>query len=174
MLADGGALNDERRDDWLRAGIIGAPHGLDGSFHVSQPTPALLELGRSVRIAGEVRTIDRRAGHDRRLIIRVEGCSGRDAAAALRGEPLLAQREDAPGLGPDEWWAEDLEGCEVWDGERPIGTVRRLLALPSCEILEVLRSGEKDLLVPLVGDAVRDVDLARGRIDVDLAFLGES
>jgi hypothetical protein len=31
-----------------------------------------------------------------------------------------------------------------------------------------------ELLVPLVGDAVRDVDLAAGRVDVDLAFLGEA
>lgn len=173
MLADGGALNEERSDGWLRAGIIGAPHGLDGSFHVAQANPVLLDLGRTVRIGDQVRTIDRRAGHAGRLILRVEGCSNRDAAATFRGQSVFALRDDAPGLEADEWWAEDLEGCEVWDGERHVGAVRRLLALPSCEILEVTRSGEKDLLVPLVADAVRDVDLERGRIDVDLAFLGE-
>ena len=41
--------------------------------------------------------------------------------------------------------------------------------LPSCEVLEV-----GDLLIPLVSDAVRDVDVAGGRIDVDLEFLGAS
>ena len=52
--------------------------------------------------------------------------------------------------------------------------MRRLLALPSCEVLEVARAGgETDLLVPLVSDAVRSVDLERREIDVDLAFLGE-
>jgi 16S rRNA processing protein RimM len=48
-----------------------------------------------------------------------------------------------------------------------------MVALPSCEVLEVAREGRADLLVPLVRDAVRSVDVATGVIDVDLAFLGE-
>lgn len=51
--------------------------------------------------------------------------------------------------------------------------VARLLALPSCEVLEVSRGeGEPALLVPLIGDAVRIVDLENGYIDVDMEFLG--
>jgi 16S rRNA processing protein RimM len=62
----------------------------------------------------------------------------------------------------------------VSDGERVVGTVRRLVPLPSCEALEVTRAdGGDDLLVPLVRDAVRSVDVAARRVDVDLAFLGE-
>ena len=41
-------------------------------------------------------------------------------------------------------------------------------------MLEVEREGGGELLVPLVRDAVRSVDVAARRIDVDLAFLGES
>jgi ribosomal 30S subunit maturation factor RimM len=84
-------------------------------------------------------------------------------------------RAEAPELEEDEWWATDLEGCAVRDGSREVGVVARLLALPSCEVLEVARSepGTPDLLVPLVRDAVRDVDLDRRVIDVDLRFLGE-
>ena len=33
--------------------------------------------------------------------------------------------------------------------------------------------GGEDLLVPLVRDAVRRVDVGARRVDVDLAFLGE-
>jgi 16S rRNA processing protein RimM len=40
-------------------------------------------------------------------------------------------------------------------------------------VLEVARDGAADLLVPLVRDAVRSVDVGAGVIDVDLAFLGE-
>jgi 16S rRNA processing protein RimM len=157
---------------WLRAGVVGPPHGLDGSFHVREANPALLREGRRVRLDGVLRTIERRAGHDRRVILRVGGCGDRDAAAALRGRLLLVAREEAPRLEQDEWWAEDLEGCAVLDGSRRVGIVRRLLALPSCEVLEVEReAGEGLLLVPLVGDAVRDVDVEAGRIDVNLSFL---
>ena len=83
-------------------------------------------------------------------------------------------REVAPPLDDDEWWAEDLEGLAVRDGEHQVGTVRRLLALPSCEVLEVDRGDVGDLLIPLVSDAVRSVNLDDRIIDVDLEFLGES
>jgi 16S rRNA processing protein RimM len=63
----------------------------------------------------------------------------------------------------------------VRDGKTEVGTVKRLLGLPSCEVLEVERAvGGADLLVPLVSDAVRSVDIEAQVIDVDLGFLGES
>jgi 16S rRNA processing protein RimM len=160
--------------DWLRAGTVGSPHGLDGSFHVSRPNPQLLTTAASVLIDGDERRITRRAGTDTRPILRVEGYEDRDGARSLAGHELFVAREHAPELEEDEWWAEDLEGCEVHDAHRRVGTVRRMLGLPSCEVLEVERSGGgPDLLVPLVSDAVRSVDLDRKQIDVDLRFLGE-
>jgi 16S rRNA processing protein RimM len=160
---------------WLRAGVVGRPHGLDGSFYVAQAAPDLLALGSRVRVGERELRISRRAGTAARPIVRLEGHDGREAAEALRGTELLVARDDAPQLGEDEWWAEDLEGCRVHDADRPVGTVRRLLALPSCEVLEVARDREDGtLLVPLVADAVREVDLERREIDVDLRFLGEA
>jgi 16S rRNA processing protein RimM len=158
---------------WLRAGRIGSPHGLDGSVHVSEPRPQLLELGAMVFVGERPRKIVRRAGTDRRVIVRLEGCEDRGAAELLRGQELLVERALAPALDDDEWWAEDLEGCAVNDGAVAVGTVRRLLELPSCEVLEVARPGGDDLLVPLIADAVRTVDVERREIDIDLRFLGE-
>lgn len=158
----------------LRAGRVGRPHGLDGTFHVVEPSPALLEEGARVLVDGQELLVVRRAGDDRRPLIRLEGLEDRAAAEALRGRELMVERVDAAELPPDEWWPEQLEGCSVRDRDRPVGTVRRLLALPSCEVLEVERPrGQPDLLVPLIRDAVRTVDTERGEIDVDLTFLGE-
>jgi 16S rRNA processing protein RimM len=163
------------RGGWLRAGRVGRPHGLDGSFHVSDPRAALLVLGASVAVGERTLQIVRRAGTERRLIVRLEGCEDRAAAVALGGQELLVTRSQAPPLDPDEWWAEDLEGCLVHDAGVAVGTVRRLLELPSCEVLEVERPDRQgDLLVPLIGDAVRHVDIENRRIDVDLRFLGEA
>jgi 16S rRNA processing protein RimM len=163
--------------EWLVAGVVGRPHGLDGSFHVVRARAQLLHEGARVRLAGDdgarEHEIVRRAGTDERPIVRLEGAFGRDAAEALRGRELLVPRTAAPPLEDDEYWAEDLEGAEVRDGDVEVGVVRRLLALPSCEVLEVERAGAPDLLVPLVRDAVRLIDVPAGVIDVDLAFLGE-
>jgi ribosomal 30S subunit maturation factor RimM len=61
----------------------------------------------------------------------------------------------------------------VLDGERLVGTVSRLIELPSCEALEVrLKAGGEPLLVPMVKDAVRRVEPSAGRIEVNLEFLG--
>ena len=126
----------------------------------------------AVEVAGAEREVVRRAGTDERPIVRLAGCEDRDAAAALRGEELRVARVDAPPLGEDEFRAEELEGCEVRDGAVLVGVVRGLLALPSCEALEVARETGDDLLVPLVRDAVRGIDTSARRIDVDLRFLG--
>jgi 16S rRNA processing protein RimM len=161
------------RVEWLAAGRVGRPHGLDGSFHVTRPRGALLALGTAVRIGDGEAEIVRRAGTDERPILRLAGHDGREAAEALRGLDLLVHRGVAPPLGEDEWYAEDLEGCRVVDGSVEVGRVLRMVALPSCEALEVQRADASDLLVPLVRDAVRSVDIAAGVVDVDLSFLGE-
>jgi 16S rRNA processing protein RimM len=157
--------------DLLGAGRVGRPHGLDGSFHVTRPRVRLLLHGMPVQVAGRATTIERRAGTDDRPIVRLEGVAGREAAEALRGEDLLVARADAPPLDEGEFLAEDVVGLRVVDGDQEVGEVRRLLAYPSCDLLEVRRAGGGELLVPLVEDAVRDLDLEARVVDVDLAFL---
>jgi 16S rRNA processing protein RimM len=156
--------------DFLEAGRVGRQHGLDGSFHVTRPRAELLGAGGAVRVAGTMRRIARRSGTDERPILRLDGCADRDAALALRGQPLLVARADAPALGEDEWWPEELVGCAVRDGERVVGTVGGVSALPSCDALEVERDGGT-LLIPLVRDAVRSVDVAGRTIDVNMGFV---
>ena len=161
--------------DWLVAGRVGRPHGLDGSFHVTRPRPALLPLGGEVRVGDRSAEIVRRAGTEDRPILRLGGFEGREAAEGLRGRELLVARAAAPPLEEDEWYAEDLVGLRVVDGGREVGTVARLVPLPSVEALEVERPGGGEaLLVPLVRDCVREVDLDRRVVDVDLAFLGDT
>ncbi len=122
--------------EWLAAGRVGRPHGLDGSFHVTRPRGTLLALGTVVRIDDDELEIVRRGGTDERPILRLAGHDGREAAELLRGREMLVHRASAPAL-------------EV---ERPDGS---------------------ELLVPLVRDAVRSVDVRGGVVDVDLEFLGE-
>ena len=157
----------------LEAGRVGRPHGLDGSFHVTRPDARLLGLGDEILVDGRVERIDRRAGTTERPILRLAGHAGREAAQALRGAQLAIPAERAPALEEGEFWAHELAGCVVLDGERRVGEVRRMLALPSCEALEVVREDGGELLVPMVRDAIRSVDVGARRIDVDLGFVGE-
>ena len=141
---------------------MGRPHGFDGSFQVTRPSPALSGASTIV-VGGEPRAVVRRAGTASRPIIRLEGCSTREDAEALRGAELLVPAR----LEEGEYRARDLVGCSVVDGTRSVGVVSRMIALPSCEALEV-----GDLLIPMVRDAIRSIDLDARRIDVDMDFVG--
>jgi 16S rRNA processing protein RimM len=152
------------------AGRVGRPHGLDGSFHVVAADAELLRDRSDVFIAGVPRELTRRAGTEDNPIFRLAGSSSRDDAEALRGEELTVPLSDIE-LEAGEYWAHELAGCAVVDGEVAIGFVRRMSALPSCEVLEVDRPDGSELLVPMVRDAIRSIDVAARRIDIDLAFL---
>lgn len=149
-------MSDEAR--LVTAGVVGRSHGLDGSFHVEQPQHPLAR-GTVVRLAGRERAVERRAGTDRKPLLRLAGIGTREAVAALRGELLLIEDTLAEG----EWLAADLVGCRV----EGLGAVVRVIDAPSCDLLE-LEGGE---LVPLISDAVRAVDLAAGTIAIDRRFL---
>jgi 16S rRNA processing protein RimM len=157
----------------MPAGRVGRPHGLDGSFYVTRALARLLQVGVEVTLAGRRAAIVRRAGTEQRPIVRVEGVEDRPAAEALRGMELVVEGAQAPALGEQEWWAHELAGCEVVDGGELLGTVSRLIELPSCVALEVRPPGGGEaVLVPMVADAIREVVIAHRRIEVDLEFLG--
>ena len=140
----------------MSVGRVGLAHGRDGSFYVEgaeHPLPA----DTTVTLAAHPRRVLRRAGTDRRPLVRVTGIDTREAVAAVRGEPLLVEET----LGAGEWLAGDLVGREV----EGLGRVRRVLEGPSCDLLEL----EDGTLLPFVSDAIRAV---RGVIEVDAAFLG--
>lgn len=156
------------------AGRVGRPHGLDGSFHVTAGRPRLLQPGIVVQVGERRAAIERRAGTDRAPIVRLQGVADRDVAEQLRGLPITVAVADAPELPEGEWWAHELEGCSVRDACTHVGVVSRLVELPSCEALEVRREDGGVLLVPMVRDAIRHIDVPGGDIEIDLEFLGES
>jgi 16S rRNA processing protein RimM len=141
----------------VTAGRVGRAHGRDGSFYVDAPVAAF-ELGLHIRVAGAEHEVIRRAGTDDRPLIKLDGV---EDPAALRGEIMLVEEE----LEDDEYLVSDLLECEV----PGLGRVRRVVDAPSCTVLEV---GEEGHLVPLIPDAVKQVDLERKIIEVDRDFLG--
>jgi 16S rRNA processing protein RimM len=152
---------------------VGRPHGTGGAFTVSDATrrTALLDPGRHVTVGGRELAVVSRRGTAEHPIVELDGVAGRAAAEALRGEAIAVPRAALGILDEGEYLVDDLIGCAVVDGGRPVGHVRDVLLLPSADTLEVERPGEDPLLVPLVRDAVRAIDPRSRRIDVDTSFL---
>ena len=123
---------------------------MDGKFWVEG------ELPDGASVAG--RPVERIGGTDQRPLVRVEGVDDREGAVALSGQPIVG---DEKPLEADEWLVADLIGAEVVG----VGYVERVIAAPSCDILEV-----GDVLIPFVRDAIKKIE--PGRIEVDKEFLG--
>jgi 16S rRNA processing protein RimM len=161
--------------DALRIGRIGRPHGNEGAFTISEATERLelLDAGRTVLVAGHEAKVAWRKGTSQRPLVKLEGVDDRAGVEALRGETISVPREEIGTLEQGEYLVDDLIGCEVVDGTEHVGVVGDVLLMPSADLLEVERDAAVNLLVPLVADAVRAIDLEARRVDVDTRFLNE-
>jgi 16S rRNA processing protein RimM len=101
---------------------------------------------------------------------RLSGITGREAAEALKGTGLYADRARLPSLGDDEFYHADLIGLTVLDtGGQPLGQVTAVHNHGAGDLLEVARTGQKPaVLLPFTRAIVPTVDLASGRIIADI------
>jgi 16S rRNA processing protein RimM len=168
------ASSSRSSTELLRVGRVGRPHGTDGGFTVTDPTARteLFEPGRPLTVGEcEMRIVARRGTTEHPILV-LEDARDRAAAEALRGAAISVPRTAVGDIPEGEFLVDDLVGCEVVDGTRHVGRVQDVLLLPSADTLEVERPGEDPLLVPLVGDAVRSIDMSAGTVDVNMSFLG--
>jgi 16S rRNA processing protein RimM len=101
---------------------------------------------------------------------RIAGVSGRDAAEALRGTSLYVPRDRLPALPDDEYYHADLVGLSAYDpGGELVGKVTAIYNHGAGDIVEISAIRHKStLLLPFTLAIVPNVDLAAGRIVIDL------
>jgi len=100
---------------------------------------------------------------------RLSGVTSKEAADALRGTRLFADRARLPSLPDDEFYHADLINLLVVDtGGAEIGHVRAVHNHGASDLLEIHGPGLKGpVLLPFTREAVPTVDLAAGRIVAD-------
>ncbi|MBN9187331.1 MAG: 16S rRNA processing protein RimM, partial [Microbacterium sp.] len=77
----------------------------------------------------------------------------------------IDEDEEAAVAEEDAWYDHQLVGLEVIRGKEAVGRVIRVDHLPAQDLL-IVRSGEREILVPFVKAIVPDVDVAAGRVVV--------
>ena len=99
---------------------------------------------------------------------RLDGVATREAAEALRGTKLHADRAALPALPEDEYYHADLIGLVAHDpGGAVLGRVKAVLTHAGQDLLELARPDAAPVLVPFTRAIVPTVDLGAGRIVVD-------
>jgi 16S rRNA processing protein RimM len=143
-------------------GKVGRPHGIDGAFFVEQPSEDRRWWKTGARfLAGgtPVQVVAHRTSSGR-PVIRVE-------PPVERGALLEVDRADLPATGEDEYYAFELVGLKVVEETgRLLGTVEAVTPGVANDVLEL----DSGVLLPMVEDCIRAVDVAGGRIEVAAGF----
>lgn len=154
-------------DNLVRIGRIVGAFGLKGELKVDPLTDfpeQRFQKGARFRLQGEWVDVEAVRFHKGRPLVTLAGVSSATAAERLQWEYLEATPEERPALEEGEFLVQDLIGMSVVlaSGEE-LGPVDAVLDYPAHEVLKV---GE--LLIPLVAQFVKDVDLPGARITVEL------
>jgi 16S rRNA processing protein RimM len=119
--------------------------------------------------AGESREVERARFYRDRLVLKLRGVDGADAANALRGRLILAPPEEVPALPEGVHYAARLVGLAVSDETvGPLGKIVDVAGIGGADLLVVEDEEGKEILVPFARDIVREVSERDGVVRVRL------
>jgi 16S rRNA processing protein RimM len=106
--------------------------------------------------------------HKRMLLVALEEVAGREQAEALVRARILVERDSLPELAEGEYYWADLIGLSVHStGGKYLGRLEDIIATGSNDVY-VVRDGDVETLVPALEWVVKEIDLAQGRMRVQL------
>lgn len=150
-------------------GRIAAAHGIYGEIKVDPLTdfPQRFDQGSQVWLAGQPRRVQRSRWQGKLVILKLAGINDRTTAESLKGQELQAP-EAMPIEDEDVYYRHDIIGLDVVDqsGET-LGKVEDVFSTGANDVY-VVRGPRGELLLPAIEDVIKQVDLATGRIFVDL------
>lgn len=160
--------------DHLLVGVIGAAHGLRGDVRVKSYTgdPSAIGFYGPLHDAAGTRAFEfetLRHLRDDVFVARFKGVGDRSAAEALVNTSLYAARERLAPVEEEEFLHADLIGlaAETAAGEK-LGRVVAVQNFGAGDLIEIAPPAGETLLVPFTRAIVPLVDLANGRVVVDL------
>ncbi|MEX1288229.1 MAG: ribosome maturation factor RimM [Acidimicrobiia bacterium] len=157
--------------DTVVVGILGKAHALRGEVELVTGSDEPERLGPPAVFPGPGGSTLTAAGlrrHGDRWMISFEEVADRTAAERLRGFELRIPAGARRELPADEWWPEDLVGLAVVDVDgTSLGMVADLV-LGAAQDRLVVDGPSGRFEVPFVTALVPEVDIAAGRVVVDL------
>ncbi|NVN92371.1 MAG: 16S rRNA processing protein RimM [Desulfuromonadales bacterium] len=155
----------------IPVGKIIATHGIKGLLKVhsfSGNTESLQACGsvtlksrEGIQSTHELKSIATSGG---KLLIGFKGLDDINQAQILVGSEICLLRNQLPAPEEDEYYWCDLIGLKVATIEGvELGVIEDIFEAGSSDIY-VVRSGEREHLIPAIADVIRSVDLKNGRM----------
>lgn len=149
-------------EELVTVGIVGRPHGVDGSFVVQHASEneQLFEPGARLYAGGEPATVAARKRAGGRLVVKLD----RDVE---RGAELAVPQAELPQPEPGGFYVFQLVGLEVVEeGGRRLGAIEDVTPGVAHDVLTL----DTGLLLPMHEECVRQIDLDGGRVVVAPGF----
>ena len=152
---------------------IGAAHGVRGAVKLWTFTEDPLAVQRYGTLttkdgARQFEVTHAREAKDH-LVATLKGVTTRDEAERLNGLELYVAREKLPATDDDEYYHADLIGlAAVTTAEAPLGRVIAIHNFGAGNIIEIAPPQGSTLLLPFTNAVVPSVDLAAGRVVIEL------
>ena len=103
------------------------------------------------------------------LVATLKGITTREEAERLNGIELYVAREKLPATDEDEYYHADLIGlAAVTPADEPLGRVVAIHNFGAGDIIEIAPPGGTTMLLPFSNAVVPTVDLAGGRVVIEL------
>jgi 16S rRNA processing protein RimM len=159
--------------EWnLTIGEIVAPFGLAGEVKVRLETDFPERFARLKQVClrwptGPTRLLEVEGArlHKGQVLLKLRGITTIDAAETLRNTLVQVRGREAVPLPANEFYIHDLVGCEVVTVEgRSLGKVTSVLRSGAANDVFAIGEGKQEILLPMVRDVVRHVDIAARRI----------
>jgi 16S rRNA processing protein RimM len=152
---------------------IGAAHGVRGAVKLwtfTEDPLAIRRYGPLMTKDGarqfEVTDAREAKGH---LVATLKGVATREEAERLNGVELYVAREQLPATEEDEYYHADLIGlAAVNAADEPLGRVVAIHNFGAGDIIEIAPPKGASLLLPFTNAVVPTVDLAGGRVVIEL------
>jgi 16S rRNA processing protein RimM len=152
---------------------IGAPHGVRGAVKLWTFTEDPLAVQHYGPLASkdgarrfEVTHVREAKGH---LVATLKGVDSREEAERLKGVELYVAREKLPATEADEYYHADLIGlAAVNAANEPIGRVTAIHNFGAGDIIEIAPPSGPTMLLPFTSAVVPVVDIAGGRVVIEL------
>jgi 16S rRNA processing protein RimM len=152
---------------------IGAAHGVRGAVKLwtfTEDPMAVMQYGPLATKDGarkfEVAHAREAKGH---LVATLKGVATREEAERLNGLELYIPRSKLPATDADEYYHADLIGLSAVNAAfEPIGRVTAIHNFGAGDIIEIAPLHGATMLLPFSNAVVPTVDLAHGRVVIEL------
>jgi 16S rRNA processing protein RimM len=165
----------------IRIGRITGVHGLRGGlrFRPDYPESESIESVERIFLAdGDAESVSVADAREYRIVevaqvgqgairVMLEGITDINLAQLEKGKNVFAAENDLPPPAENEFYYRDVMGCEVFltDGVR-IGVVEEIIATGANDVF-VVRGDGKEVLVPVIEDVVKEIDLDGKRVVIE-------